>query len=306
VAIFGGKTASGEATATVELFDPADGLFADAPPMTLSRIFHTATALSNSGEVLVVGGMGDAANSYEVWSPEEGGSSLRLLQESRWHHSATRLGSGSGATAFMVAIAGGQAPEGEQPMVRSSMEIYDSRTEALTDLVPLCTQSGARPLSPSRMTLHSGFFWEAAGFHLLLGGYIDAEHLDASSGVCALDVGALAWVGDNSEIEVLAARGHAASTSAHGIHIDGILVTGGLDPGEDYSAIPTAEYLHFSADGTSSHLPGFKPVSTPLLVPRWDHDAVTTCDGRVLIVGGLTGPSVDEASVTAVTEVFNP
>jgi len=101
---------AGTATATAELFDPANQMFtATTGSMTAAREFHTATVLSN-GTVLLTGGDGGAgplasAELYdptaETFSPADG------MASTRESHTATMLNDGT--VLVTGGIGGGEA-----------------------------------------------------------------------------------------------------------------------------------------------------------------------------------------------------
>jgi hypothetical protein len=104
VLIVGGTTSTGAGdlhpTATVEIYDPATGLFSDTGSMSEARSLHTATLLP-SGNVLVVGG-GVENSTAELYDPTTGTFSITGgMEVGRSGHTATLLSNGS------VLVAGG-------------------------------------------------------------------------------------------------------------------------------------------------------------------------------------------------------
>ena len=104
VLIAGGATSTGpgdlQATATVEVYDPAAGSFSVTGSMAEARTYHTATLLP-SGKVLVAGG-GNENSTAEVYDPATGSFSITGGMEiGRSGHTATLLPNGS------VLVAGG-------------------------------------------------------------------------------------------------------------------------------------------------------------------------------------------------------
>jgi hypothetical protein len=72
VLVIGGVDSTGAATGSVELYDPATGLWSAMPPLNVARALHTATLLAN-GTVLVMGGddfgAGGEMASIELYDP---------------------------------------------------------------------------------------------------------------------------------------------------------------------------------------------------------------------------------------------
>ena len=307
VAIFGGLAGDGKATAAVELFDPVDGEFAMAPPMALPRVFHTATPLQNSGEVLIVGGVGEGATSYENWTVDEGSESTRPLQESRAHHTAIAVSSGAVQdSSSVVLIVGGEGDEFGSSAIRNTMEVYELAGNHSPEALPLCVLDNVAQSSPSAMTRHEAILVPDGRLCITLGGFADADSAEVSSGTCIWDTYVHAWAGDSAGYTMIQPRARFSAAIGFGVESSSIFISGGLGMGAGTASASSAERLPLPGNAEEPTLLSPQPVPTPLLAPRWDHDAVTLCDGRVLIVGGLTGPSVDESTVTAITEVYNP
>jgi hypothetical protein len=306
VAIFGGVDEKGTIISTVELFDPATGEFTEGPAMSSPRVFHTATSLGTSGKVMLAGGLGEAAQTYEIWSPQLGGEYQDSLAESRWHHTATNLSATDDGGSWSIAIAGGMFAHDGSSEIRSTMEFVSSGSRNETGLIPLCPNANSSDAPPSQMALHQALHVQDAKLVLAVGGVTQIAPSAASSGSCLWFTEPSAWAGNSEVFAMIAPRARFAAALAHGIDSECVLVAGGIGPGAEPESAGSAERFRLQGTAGSSLLIGSELISTPLLVPRWDHDAVTTCDGRVLIVGGLTGASVAEASVTAVTEVYNP
>jgi len=97
VLITGGNDGSNELS-SVELYDPATGIFTDSGNMTIARDEHASTLLSN-GKVLITGG-NDA--SMELYDPAtETFTNIGEMPTVRYEHTATLLPNGK------VLIAGG-------------------------------------------------------------------------------------------------------------------------------------------------------------------------------------------------------
>jgi hypothetical protein len=126
----GERLGSGNAVATVEIFDPTTATFAPADPMAQARRYHTATVLE-SGEVLVAGGcpVGDCAtatDTAELYDPAAGTwSAAGLMPEVLTLHVATLLPDGR---VFMTGGAHGEP--GYVPT--DGTFLYDPATDSWT------------------------------------------------------------------------------------------------------------------------------------------------------------------------------
>ena len=119
--------ASGAALTSAEIFDPtigSNGLFLPAGSLTVARMAHTATLLSD-GRVLIAGGRGSATvpppyhNTGEIYDPAGGGSFTLvgdLMATPRDSHRATRLNDGR-----VLLVGGLSAPFA----YLSSAEVFD-------------------------------------------------------------------------------------------------------------------------------------------------------------------------------------
>ena len=111
---------------TAELYDPKTGMFSPTGPMSVARVFHTATLLSD-GRVLIVGGNagtwsydGPFLASAEIYDPKTGtfGPTGSMATPRGWH-TATRLADGR------VLVAGGENARTDL----TSAEIYNPKTD---------------------------------------------------------------------------------------------------------------------------------------------------------------------------------
>jgi len=117
VLIAGGVVSSSSASASAELYDPANGIFATTGNLTTARSDHTATLLG-SGLVLLAGGLALApagpTASAELYNPATGTfAATGSLKVARAVHVAALLNNGT------VLIAGGAGGT-----VLSSAELY--------------------------------------------------------------------------------------------------------------------------------------------------------------------------------------
>jgi hypothetical protein len=160
VLVIGGQGLAGGGTplASSELYDPSTGTFAVSGPMSVERLFQTATRLGD-GTVLVTGGLWtpvdtDILASAEVYDPSTGTfAPTGAMVTARYWHTATLLPDGT------VLITGGYGLAGA---ALDSAEIYDPVAGTFTET------SGA--MSWPRYG-HSATLLTASGQVLVAGGY---------------------------------------------------------------------------------------------------------------------------------------
>ena len=123
VLIAGGPDNSGPLS-TLELFDPAKGIFTLAGNMLTPRRLHSAVALSN-GDVLLAGGNGDSSTlaSTEVFETSANQSTAAAsMTTPRAYHTATLLNNGE------ILFAGGESDTQLLPdsgSILASAELFD-------------------------------------------------------------------------------------------------------------------------------------------------------------------------------------
>ena len=148
-------------TASAELYDPATGKFSPTGAMAGTRIFHTATVLSN-GLVLITGGAGasDTLASAELYDSKNGKfSPTGSMTTARSSHTATLLLKGR------VLITGGfdnQHPE----LMYDSAELYDPANGTFSSAGSMTHGRGghtATLLSDGRVLIAGGLDVNGAG-----------------------------------------------------------------------------------------------------------------------------------------------
>jgi hypothetical protein len=119
VLVVGGLDATGSQLASVELFDPATGMFTTLAPLPDPRGGHTATVLKDQ-TVLIAGGYPLA--SALLYDPDNGKFSPTTGNMVTWrfNHTATLLNDGR------VLMAGGQGGDLNEPLANA--EVYDPST----------------------------------------------------------------------------------------------------------------------------------------------------------------------------------
>lgn len=307
VAIFGGFTDHGKPTDTVDIYDRYTRTFSPGPPMSVPRGRHTATLISKAGEgfVLLVGGYGPGANSWEVWTISGGTQATGSLAQPRWNHTATRVDPTEAKGARdMVVIAGGEAIKGEKAEVRDSVEIFDIMAQSLDPSpIALCSNDGTKM---AKKTMHGAALVPKRNFLYIAGGFEDAEHSRPTRDICVFHTSKETWEAEKGKFLMKLARGALTVTPLPG---NLVLLAGGLtrtDKGilNAPSFVEVIlEYVDSNGNTKVEVGPG-EGFPITMIVPRWDHEALLTCDGRVLLIGGLKG-SPTSFSVVESSELFN-
>jgi hypothetical protein len=307
------------------------GTFSPTGSPAEARWLHTATLLRD-GRVLVVGGLGAGGfrASAEVWDPMTASfSPAGSLAEARAGHTATLLPDGR------VLIVGGCCyPEG--PDMLTSAEVWDPETDTFTPAGSLAEAHGehtATLLPDGRVLIVGGYrrnqhnaqtaeVWDpetrsfgpadllaAARFHhtatlLADGGVLIVGGEGGTPPNLLADPPAEVWdpvAGSSSPAGPLT-EGRFQHTAT--LLPDGrVLIVGGqwLD-GPTYRPTAVAEIW----DPVTA---SFSPAGSPLVEARRGHTATLLPDGRVLVVGGLSGQRIndtDNLTVHATAEIWDP
>jgi hypothetical protein len=262
---------------SVELYDPATGLFSDAGSMTMPREDHTATRLSD-GRVLFVGGndLGDhAVASAEIYDPTTGTfSPTGSMVTARGFHTATLLADGR------VLVAGGDPAAWSDSAFIASAEIYDPTTGAFTPTGSM----GIGRFDPTATLLADGRVLIIGGISSNGSSLTSAELYDPTTGAFTLT--------DTM------ADGRVYQTAT--LLPDGrVLVAGGCDNGRDYASCRflTSAEVYDPTTGTFA-------ATGPMSDQRVYHTATRLADGRVLVAGGV-GDHADTAPLAS-AELYDP
>lgn len=320
VLVVGGRGADGLSTlASCEIYEPKKNKWTACTPLTTGRSHHTATALSD-GKVLVVGGSAQqvgpdgssrsvAIASCELYDPKANKwSPVPAMNDARNGHTATLLVDGS------VLVVGGAR---ENRLHLNSVERFDPKTNAWTK---------EKPLDVARW-LHSAVR-DSEGNVVILGGRSNAAQKGVGSGVSIadverFDVKTLSWKtlppmseprqrtaviaeATGARIDVIGGQTATSSTnyaetwapgaaewkqfennlsmslSAHTgtwLTSGDIVVIGGEPP----NAIDTSRVQRWVVSLKQWCLAG------ELINARKFHSATLLDDGRILVVGGVSG-----------------
>ena len=208
--IAGGQNASGEATASVVIYDPATHAVSGAGELLLPRVGHTATLLAD-GRVLVAGGTADGlvSTDIELFDPAAGSSVLAAaMGEPRMGHAAARLSDGR------VLLAGGLGAGGE---VLGTAEVFDLESAGTIYLTAALQTPRA---AASATTLVDGRVLVAGGYTIIDGNAVTLDTAEVFDGDGAFTTA-------SSRLGV-ARSGHAAILLPYN---NSVLVAGGSSSG---------------------------------------------------------------------------
>ncbi|MGN6755070.1 MAG: Kelch repeat-containing protein [Thermomicrobiales bacterium] len=270
-----GQRGSGNATASVELYDPAANNFSSAASLQSAR-GNALASLLPSGNVLLVGGTaaangkGPAVASAELYDAATNSwSSAGSLKSARTNPTATMLPDGR------VLVAGGETAQGGGGTSLASAEIYNPATNSWSD---------AGTMTATRVNASATLL--ADGRVLVVGG---ATSDDPTSALTSAEIYTPATNSWSSAGDMTAARSSGSATML----ADGrVLAVGG-----DIGCNATASLYD---PATNSWSPAAAPTS-----PHSGQTATRLPDGRVLIAGGEAGPG-DTGNLLARAETYNP
>ena len=267
--VSGGKDASGNSTATAELFDSPVGTFTiTAGNMQTARVYHTATLLFD-GTVLLTGGLdvtGNPTATAELFDPTTRKfSSVGNMESVRFLHAATLLPDGN------VLVTGGLTFGG----TFNTAELYDPVSKTFT---PTSNMTVARA-GHTVTALSNGKILVTGGASRFGGKSLSsAELFDPATGIFT------------ATAEMVTTRAlHTATLRNDGT----VLVAGGNT------------YFYDGLSGqTLSAVELFDPVAetftsvADMATPRESHTATLLLNGAVLIVGGSIGTLGYSANTT--------
>jgi N-acetylneuraminic acid mutarotase len=276
VLVTGGLTYSNGnyvAVRSVDLYDPATGIWINTGTMANARYQHTATLLTN-GTVLVAGGYGgpngtNILSSAEAYDPGSGiWTNTGSLLFGTYQHTATLLPNGQ------VAAAGGLTVFG----VAGTVEFYDPASGTWNVVVGHNLHTNRRYHTAT--LLPNGQLLVAGGFNDNTGEVGSAELYDPTSGT---------W---STTASLNTARHvHTATLLANGK----VLVAGGYNG----DSLASAELFSWAAGSWTT-------TTDTMSVPRELHTATLLPNGKVLVAGGYTNITATNAVNVASAELYDP
>ena len=307
VLVAGGADGGGTPLASVEIYDPATGLFqTDPTPMAFPRFGHTATLFADR-TVLLAGGTTLPLNqptptaSVYTFTSLVGGVLTSSLASTSGTMAFSRTGLASARLATgQVLLTGGFVLAGGSLQALQSAELYNPLTDAF---IPISVAGGGI----LQMSVQRGFHTATpigGGLVVIAGGLTKTV---AGTNPTSVDLYADGSVGTvtgfvNQANPVSLALGRASHTATL-LATGDVLVAGGFNAG---SAISGEEV--FSAKTLA-----FKPLSA--LVPmtaRGDHAALLVNAGdsinaghTVLVTGGTTSPTSGASALAGAQILFN-
>ncbi len=264
-----------------ELYDSKLGKFVTTGPLLAGRRQETVTGLKD-GRALVVGGedidTGNIADT-EAYDPRTGAFTVTgAMSTPRLEHTATLLSDGR-----VLIVGGARTWMGDG---LASAEIYDPRTGKFTP-----TGSMSAPRYDHTATLLQD------GRVLVVGGASASTNGDvgtASAEIYDPRTGEFTPTGSMS----VARYFHTATLLADGRVLVAGGTPGGMATDQTGGTISSTAEVYDPKSGT------FAPTGS-MTVSRAEHTATLMRDGRVLVVGGVSGPD-GARNATASIEIYDP
>jgi hypothetical protein len=235
---------------SAEVYDSVSGKFAPTGNMSVTRVSHTATLLTN-GKVLVTGGHDASAELYDPTSGSGTFAATGSMSVGRNSHTATLLANGK------VLIAGGQSVSG----ALATAELYDPNSGTFTATTGMMTAARA---SHTATLLTNGKVLIVGGSNST-GELATAELYDPATGKFTATT--LGMVSPRTS--------HTATLLSNG----NVLVTGGIANGASGASLSSAEVYNVVADS-------FTATTAPMMFARDSHIAILLANGTVLVAGG--------------------
>ena len=319
-----GGSSSANATASSEIYDTTTGSFLPGPAMDMPRFAQSETRL-NDGTILMVGGNTTASFTSAILflpsTPLSACGALLVMCESRRQPITSALPDGS------VLVAGGGFG-GAANQVRGGAELFDPETQLFFAIAPLPTPrgAGATVTLPDGSVLTVGGSDEAGTFldSALLFDPATHEFTELATAMSnarqapaavlieggtkvlisgSLKLEAAGQVTRTADVYDIATQQFAAvgdmGTKRHShsatLLLDGtVLIAGGKS--EAIFDVQSSAEIFDPTSGT------FSPTAGAMNHRRQSHTASLLPDGRVLLVGGQSGPG----AVNTVAEVYDP
>lgn len=295
---FTGSPGNFEAAATIELIDPFTGSIAQLPiNLNTSRAAHTASALDDSGHVMLaggfttVGGQATALGSVEVICVADAPCAALTapgviyttnMAEPRAFHTATRVAVGqSGVDAIL--LMGGEGDDA----VRSSVETFV--------LDPAGMEAGIAEMVAGARTRHTATYVDSQKFIHVAGGFTDLTHTTAQQQIDSYQVQQRQFQNVQPFFALHARGGHDAVLMGG----NAVLIFGGYADGAPLnSAEVVFEYFDEQSGQTFIDRGGVPAMHGS----RGGGRGIMLKNGSVLLVGGAAGAG----QMNTMGEFFNP
>jgi hypothetical protein len=260
-----------------DLFLPAIPSWVSLPPFYSNAATFEAGQWSSSKTVPLW------FENKNSWTPVAPMASKRL------YHTATNLGADGKADRIKVLIAGGGGGTVTEPTATDTTEIFD----------PLSRTSAAGPTLLVQRSTHTATLLQD-GRVLLAGGLQTGGVCHRSCELYDRTTDTLTQTGDMTTERA----GHVATLLDDGR----VLVTGGFQDYQNLDALWSLS-LNTAQDTAEIYDPAtgvWTPVLQPMASKRAGHSSTKLNDGRVLLVGGVSGGSGSFPLFTGKVELFDP